>query len=181
MSSAADSILYLKSKENFVTEHETSWEEVVVNADPKLDIKDSLTNEEITRAAKVEEMTTILMQAMDAVYQGKFDVSKTDRMAALALAAQIELARFLAEAEWRAKQSKQEVKYISAEAHGKYKSMPSEKKLTDAALEQLVNKDKDVRVAEAKLADLEREVKKWQYIHGTLKDGHIFFRNLGKV
>jgi hypothetical protein len=170
-----------------VTDHEEDfggWEEVIVaqgrdTLDPELE--EGLTPvDKITRADKVEEMAAALTTAMDEVYQGKFDVTKTERMAALALGAQMELAKFLADAEWRAKQGKQEVKYISAEAHGKYKSVPSEKKLTDAALEHLVNKDKDVRSAESKLADLEREVKKWQYVHGTLKDAHVFFRNLGK-
>lgn len=160
-------------------EEQDAWEEVIV-ASPTSSKKEARSTVKISRADKIEEMSEVLSDAMDAVYQGRFDILRAERMAALALSMQMELAKFLADSEWRAKQAKQELKYVSAEAHSKYKSMPSEKKLTDNALEQLVNKDKNVRDVDAKVAELECEFKKWQYVHGTLRDGHIFFRNLGK-
>lgn len=167
-----------------MTDHEEefgNWEEVVVaDSKPEDTTSSEPADKKITRAEKVEEMAETLTDAMDDVYQGNFDILKAERMAALALSTQMELAKFLADAEWRAKQAKQELKYVSAEVHGRYKAMPAEKKLTDASLEQLVNKDKEVRAVESKMAELEREAKKWQYVHGTLRDAHIFFRGLGK-
>lgn len=152
------------------------WSEVVVTN--KQIVKTPVIS---TRADKIEKMMVSITTAMDQVYQGIFDTSKTERIAALALSAQMELATFLADAECRAKQAKQELKYISAEAYAKHKAMPTDKKLTDNALEQLVNRDLNVKEAETKMAELERDFKKWQYVHGTMRDGHVFFRNLGKI
>lgn len=132
-----------------------------------------------TRGENIESMIEVLRSAMEEIYHGNFDYSKSDKMAALALTAQIDLAKFSADAEWRARQSKVEIKHISAEVNYKYRTS-SDKKISEAALEQLVNKDQDVKNAELKMAEHERDAKRWQNYLSTLKDTHIYFRNLNK-
>ena len=153
------------------------WSEVVVASEDSVKEIESV---EITRGKKIEEAIEHLHAAIDSVYEGRFDVSKSDGMAALALSIQIDLSKVLADASWRAKQAKQEVKRISADVHHKYRSMPSEKKITDASLTQVINRDNDVKKAENRLFEIEKELDQWQYYFGTLKDAHIFFRNLNK-
>src|ERR1035437_11121561 len=152
---------------------ENDWSEVVPDENKEDGPEDK------TRGDDVETMIDTLPSAMNAVYQGNFDYSKSDRMAALALMVQIELAKFTADAEWRARQPKAEIKHISAEANFKYRTS-AEKKPSEAALEQLVNKDPEVKKAELDMAEYERDAKKWQNYLLTLRDAHIFFRNLGK-
>ena len=153
------------------------WSEVI----PDQEESKPDTEKEVTRGQKIETMLETLQHAMNAVYEGNFDYTKADRMAALALTAQMELAKFTADAEWRAKHAKLEIKHASSEAYHKHKITSTEKKLSEAALEQLVNKDPDVRSAELKMANFEKDAKQWQNYYGTLKDAHVFFRNLGKV
>lgn len=154
------------------------WSEVV--SDKTEETVTEISNN-MTRGERIESMLNVLQNAMDSVYQGHFDYAKAERMAALALTAQMELAKFSADAEWRAKHAKLEIKHVSAEANYKYRTTTTEKKLSEAALEQLVNRDPNVIKAELNMAEIERDSKQWQNYYGTLKDAHIFFRNLGKV
>ncbi|HVI40214.1 MAG TPA: hypothetical protein VM577_06105 [Anaerovoracaceae bacterium] len=151
------------------------WAEVVPEGD-----KEAPVSEGKTRGQDVESNIDILRSAMNEVYLGHFDYSKADRIAALALTVQIELAKFAADAEWRARQAKAEIKHISAEANYRYRTS-ADKKISEAALEQLVNKDPDVKNAELKMAEYERDAKRWQNYYNTLKDAHIFFRSLNNL
>lgn len=152
------------------------WAEVI----PTSDEEETPVSEGKTRGQDVEDMMETLRLAMSEVYAGHFDYSKADRIAALALTVQLELAKFAADAEWRARQAKAEIKHISAEANYKYRTS-ADKKISEAALEQLVNKDPDVKKAELKMAEYERDSKKWQNYYNTLKDAHIFFRSLNNL
>lgn len=154
------------------------WSEVVPNTSEEVTEFDS---ENLTRGQKIEAMLSVLQSAMNSVYLGQFDYSKSERMAALALTAQMELAKFSADAEWRAKHAKLEIKHVSAEANYKLRTTSTEKKISEAALEQLVNRDPNVIKAELNMAEIERDAKQWQNYYGTLRDAHVFFRNLGKV
>lgn len=151
------------------------WAEVVPEGD-----EEAPASENRTRGQDVESNIEILRSAMNEVYLGHFDYSKADRVAALALNVQIELAKFAADAEWRARQAKAEIKHISAEANYRYRTS-ADKKISEAALEQLVNKDPDVKNAELKMAEYERDAKRWQNYYNTLKDAHIFFRSLNNL
>lgn len=154
---------------------EDDWEEVIVGKE-----ESSLKEEEKTGQQKIMEMTDLLNSASLDVYHGKFETSKSDKFAALALSIQIELIKFLPNAELLAKQAKQEVKHTSADVHHKYRSMQSEKKITDAALAQLINRDPDVKVAEAKQVEFERNLKQLELVADMSQQAHIYFRNYGK-
>lgn len=159
----------------------SGWDEIIPNTTETSEtVEAAQSNEPTTRGEDVEGMIETLRKAMQDVYHGNFDYSKADRMAALSLTLQIELAKFSADAEWRARQSKAEIKHISAEANYKYRTS-SDKKISETALEQLVNKDPDVKNAELKMAEYERDARRWVNYLGTMRDSHIFFRNLGKV
>lgn len=138
-----------------------------------------LDNQPQTRAQKLEEMVECLIQTMDKIHEGNFNQLKAEKMAALALSSQMRLAEFLADAELLAKQAKQEFKYISSEISIKYRT-EAEKKLSEAALEALVNKDKSVCAVEKRMFDIEKNFKKWQYIQSTLEQAHFFLKGLGK-
>lgn len=129
---------------------------------------------------RIEKMHKVITDALDRVYQGSFQIQKSERYAALALHAQMELAKFLSQAEFSAKRAKGEVKYITGELNFELRSKSSEKKITEEAVKQLVNKDERIKEADLKQYELEREASQWGYIFESLKDAHIFFRNLGK-
>lgn len=128
---------------------------------------------------RIQKLVELVLKHVKAVHHGDFDSTKADAVAGVALEAQLELAGPLSEAEFRAKHAKHEVEYIESETAYKVRSA-SDKKISEANLEQLVNKDPEVRKAKLNFANAEKEFKKWQYIFGTLKDAHIFFRTLDK-
>lgn len=138
---------------------------------------DSLTD--LTLEDSVKLMVSQVSQELRRVHSGKYDEKRAVKTAALALKAQMDLADFLSDVEGTAKGFKNEVKAVEAEAYFDHRSS-AEKKMSEAALQQLVAKDKRTAEAEAKAVEAEKTAKKWGIIFSTMKEAHIFFRNLGK-
>jgi hypothetical protein len=133
-----------------------------------------------TRAAKVQKLVDVTQDQISRVREGNFDISKSERVAALALEGLVELADFYADAESTARHAKNFVEYTEADIASEYKNKASEK-ISEAALKRKTACSQEVKEAKKKMVDLEREHKKWRYIYETLKEAHIFFRNLGRA
>lgn len=139
--------------------------------------KESMESE--TLESSVKRMVSEVSQELRKVHTGKYDEKRAIKTAALALKTQIDLAEFLADVEGTAKGTKNEVKAVESEVYFDHRSM-SEKKMSEAALQQLVAKDKRTAIADRKAVEAEKIAKKWGIVFGTMKEAHIFFRTLGK-
>jgi hypothetical protein len=148
--------------------------EIVENDSEKQNSEENLTLE-----SSVKKMVSEVSNELRMVHSGKYDEKRAIKTAALALKAQIDLAEFLSDVEGTAKGMKNEVKAVEAEVYFDHRSS-AEKKMSEAALQQLIAKDKRTVVAEAKAVEAEKVAKKWGIVFGTMKEAHIFFRNLGK-
>lgn len=131
-----------------------------------------------TNAEIVDKLSQQLLVEITRVSEGgKCDVEAARQNAALALQLQMELANFLADAEGRARACKNNIKFVEALVASDIRNK-AEKKITDAAVKEKCAIDSRLQEAEKLAIDSEVEAKKWAYIFGTAKDGHIFFRNI---
>lgn len=114
-------------------------------------------------------------------HQEKYEPEKAERTAALFLSAQMQLAFFIEDIELKARHSKHEIERVEALKYFELKSNAIQgKKFTEAALTQSLAKDSDVIAAKQINCEAEAELKKYNYLMANLKEGHIFFRNVGK-
>jgi len=136
-----------------------------------------------TRAAKVQRLVDVVEYQLQRVRSGNFDVSKAVQVAALALEGQIELADFYADAESNAKSAKHVSEYVESEAASSYRqeAIDNGVKVTESELKRMASYASNVKDAKSQMVKLEKEHKKWRYIFETLKEAHIFFRNLSKA
>lgn len=109
----------------------------------------------------------------------KYDSEKAERTAAMFLAAQIQLAFFISDVDLRARHSKNDISRVEAQKYFELKD-DFTKKPTEAALTNSVAKNQDVVDVKKANAEAEADLKKYNYLMASLKDGHIFFRGLGK-
>ena len=127
----------------------------------------------------VEEILNTCYEEITSAHRDKYDCDKADRTAALFLLAQIKLSSLIEEVEIKSKFFKNEVVRLEGEKYFEYKTVNTGK-ITEAMLSNYVAKDADIVSTKTKCAEQEAAIKKWNYVLGTLKDGHIFFRNLSK-
>lgn len=129
----------------------------------------------------LEKMIETCLQELSLAYQGKCNIDKAEKNAALFLEVQLMLADYVANAELKARMAKNEVERLSAEKYFMFKiSLGSDKKVTEAMLENAIAKDSDVLKVKEEVAKNEADFKKWGYVMNTLKDGHIYYRTLSK-
>ena len=135
------------------------------------------------KAEKLQYLLEVIQYQIQKVRSGNFDLSKAEAVAALSLEGQIELAEYYAEAESYAKDAKNLVEYTEAEISERISNTAFNegKKITEASLKRKSGSDQIVLQAKKHLTNLDKECKKWRYIYDTLRDAHIFFRNLGKA
>ena len=119
---------------------------------------------------------------MRSASRDKYDADQADRTAALFLVAQMKLSFLIEEVEMKAKSAKNEIVRIEGEKYFEYKTASIEKKekTTENLMASYVAKEPDIVKAKAECATQEANLKKWNYLLGVLKDGHIYFRNLSK-
>lgn len=137
-------------------------------------------NNKLTKAQEVEQLVTKCLQASQDAHEGKFDNDRAQNIAAIFLTAEIRLTFFIGDIELRAKHCKNEIERVEAEKYQQIK-VSATGKTTEVALEKSIARDVDVIRAKQECAEAESEAKKWNYLLGVLKDGHIYFRNLGKA
>lgn len=117
---------------------------------------------------------------MQAASRDKYDSEKADRTAALLLTAQMRLAFLIEDVEMKAKHAKNEIVRIEGEKYFEGKISGGDKKTTENMLVNYVAKSPDIVAAKTECATHEAALKKWNYVLNVLKDGHIYFRNIGK-
>jgi len=110
----------------------------------------------------------------------KYDAEKADRTAALFLVAQMKLSLFIEEVELQARQAKNEISRIEGEKYFNYKTTGSDKKITENMLTNYLAKEPDIVASKLECAKQEAALKKWNYILSTLKESHLYFRNISK-
>ncbi len=133
-----------------------------------------------TNAEEVEALIEKCLYHLGEAHEGKFDADLAQNVAAMFLSAQMKLSYFIKDIELRARQSKSEIQRVEAVKHQTIKAATTAK-LTDAAVSAAIARDDEVVTAKYDWAEAEADQKKWNYLLSTLKEGHIFFRNLGKT
>ena len=130
----------------------------------------------------IESLVDFVLTQVESVKNGDFDPIKGDVVAAASLEAQLRLSDILSSAEFEVKQSENTLDFIEAELATNIRAEYREpsKKITEAQVKELINSRVEIKEAKANAANAHREFKKWQYIFNTLKDAHIFFRNINK-
>lgn len=136
--------------------------------------------EPLTNENEVERLVGLCLEASTLAHTGRYDTDQASRTAAMFLSAQIRLTLFISDIELRARDSKNEIQRVEADKYFQLKSNATGK-VTEGALAQSVAIEKDVIAAKKACAAAEAEAKKWNYLLGVLKDGHIFFRGLNKT
>lgn len=155
----------------------SSWDDDVDDGRP---VRPAMANVSgSTNASDVQELIEKCIAESQSAREGKFDTDKADRTAAMFLEAELKLALFIGEFELKAKDSKNEIERIEAEAYYQLKANTTGK-LTEGALTQSIARQQDVIDAKRACAAAESDAKKWNLIFSILRDGHIFFRNIGK-
>ena len=112
------------------------------------------------------------------VQEGFYDGDKAERTAGLFLEVQLKLCNYICQVELESKLAKNEVERISAERYFFHKS--ELEKRSETALKEYVNNDDLVIKAKNDASKSESELKKWNNFLTILKEGHIYFRNIGK-
>ena len=133
------------------------------------------TNEEV-----VYELIEKCLKELELAHKEKYESEKAEKTAAMFLLAQTKLVLFIEDTELRAREAKNEVSRIEAEKYFEYKNSMSGNKTTETMISQYVAKDEKVVESKSQAAKAEASLKKWSYVLATLKDRHIFFRNVGK-
>ena len=136
-----------------------------------------------TRAGKVQRLVDVLQFYLEKVRKGSFNPKYGESLAALALEAQIELSDFYADAEASAKDAKHLVEFSESEVAIKVaqKAAEDDIKVTEASIKRAASVSNEVKEAKKRLIELEREYKKWRYVQETVREAHIFFRNIGRL
>jgi len=128
----------------------------------------------------IEKVVDDCFAEISAASREKYDADKADRSAALFLVAEMKLSFLIEDVELRARQAKNEISRIEGEKYFEFKTVESEKKITENMLTNYVAKDPDIVSAKLECAKHEAALKKWIYLLNTIKDGHVYLRNLSK-
>lgn len=127
----------------------------------------------------VEEVINNCFNQLQIASRDKYDSDKADKTAALFLTAQMKISFLIEDIELKARSSKNEISRVEGEKYFEYKSNGSDKK-TENMLASYIAKEPSVVSVKNECAKQESSLKKWNYVLSTLKDGHIYFRNLSK-
>ncbi len=119
-------------------------------------------------------------EEMQAAGRDKYDTDKADKTASIFLVAQMKLSFLIEEIELAARHAKNEISRIEGEKYYEYKQAGTDKKTTENMATNYVAKDSDIVAAKRECAKQEAALKKWNYVLNTLKDGHVYFRNISK-
>lgn len=128
----------------------------------------------------IENLVEQCFEQMQSASREKYDTDKADRTAALFLMTQLKLSLLVEEVEIKSRGAKNEISRIEGEKYFEYKTSNSDKKMTENMMASYISKDNDIVASKAEYTKHEANLKKWNYVLDVLKDGHIYFRNIGK-
>jgi hypothetical protein len=130
---------------------------------------------------EVEDLISSCLEETTKASRKKYDQEMAERTAAMFLVAQMKISFLIEEVELASKQAKNEIARLEAEKYFECKTSNVDKKITESMLTNFVAKNSEVMSAKTNAAQAEASLKKWSFILNTLKDGHIYFRNIGKT
>jgi hypothetical protein len=133
-----------------------------------------------SNASEVEELISQCFSETEKASRENYDFMKADKTAALFLTAQYKLSLLIEDIEFDAKNSKNEVSRLEGEKYFEFKTENADKKTTDSMINAYIAKSQDIIDAKKSYAKNESILKKYNFILNTLKDGHVYFRNLNK-
>lgn len=133
-----------------------------------------------TNKEEFEELVSKCFTELSLASSEKYDSEKAEKTAAMFLAAQLQLAFFISDVDLRARHSKNDISRVEAQKYFELKENFSGKKTTEATLTNAVAKNDEVVSAKKLNSEAEADLKKYNFLMSSLKDGHIFFRGLGK-
>lgn len=128
----------------------------------------------------VENLIEQCFDEMSTASREKYDSDRADRTASLFLTAQMKLSLLIEDIEMKARHAKNEITRLEGEKYFEYKTSNTDKKITENMLTNYIAKSEDIVNAKVEAAKFESTLKKWTYVLNILKDGHIYFRNIGK-
>lgn len=130
--------------------------------------------------AEVEGLIEACFKETEKASRETYDHIKADKTAALFLTAQYKLSLLIEDIEFDAKNSKNEITRLEGEKYFECKLKNADKKTTESMITSYVAKSQDIIDAKKRCAKSESLLKKYNFILNTLKDGHVYFRNLNK-
>lgn len=130
--------------------------------------------------ADVETVIEQCFEEIQSASRSKYDADKADRTASLCLLAQMKLSFLIEDIEMKAKNAKNEIARVEGEKYFEYKSSGGDKKITENMITSFVAKEPEVVSIKLECAKQEATLKKWNYVLNTLKDSHVYFRNISK-
>lgn len=122
-----------------------------------------------------------VLEQLDSLANGTFDEDEAPSMAALCLLTQAALLQDLAAADLRSRALKRDIDFEKAKVGVESKQNPPDgKKPSDALVQNLVNRDSEVRRISNEQNIAERDYKHLSNIHALLKEAHLTFRSIRK-
>lgn len=130
--------------------------------------------------SEVEKLISECFAETEKASRENYDHYKADKTAAMFLTAQYKLSLLIEDIEFDAKNSKNEITRLEGEKYFEFKSENADKKTTESMINSYIAKSQDIIDAKKNCAKSESLLKKYNFILNTLKDGHVYFRNLNK-
>lgn len=128
----------------------------------------------------VEALIEQCFQETEKASRDTYDNLKADKTAALFLTAQFKLSILIEDIEFEAKNAKNEIARLEGEKYFDCKNENADKKTTESMITSYIAKSAEIIDAKKACAKSESTLKKYNYILNSLKDGHVYFRNLSK-
>lgn len=128
----------------------------------------------------LQSLVDLVTKSLAEVREKEFNESRSETIAAACQEIEMKLADVLAEAEGDSKNAKNVIELVTAQVASEIRKTNVGTKITEGAIAEKVLQDTRVIEAKNSYIDKEKYFKKWQYIFNTMKDNHIFFRNLDK-
>lgn len=149
--------------------------------------EEAATKKDDNSASHFKRLYEKVLVELDVLYRGVYDPTDAEQTAALCLLAQAPLIRIQAVSEFRARALKRDIDFAKAEAYSNIRKeyhnkdpKDREQKLTEAYINQLINKDDKVHNLYQEQNMAEREAKELTNVLALLKDAHITFRSYAK-
>lgn len=136
-----------------------------------------------TKQSKIDFIVNVILNSLQAVAIGNFKTNKAEKVAALALMAQMEMSSFYSDSEFDAKHAKHLAEYEEEEKALEIKDDANKQglKLSETALKRSSLISDNVKGARQIMVEKERDFKKWKYLFETMGSAHHYFKNLGRV
>lgn len=136
------------------------------------------TPKNLTNEQKALYLVDLVTEEWQSLRRYKYPQDRAKRTAALSLEAGKAISAFVVDLEAYALGCKAEIGVVTGEVAETIQAA-SDKKVTDAAMERLINKSVQVVDAKKKQYEAEKNFKQWTFNMNFMKESHILFRGIG--